>query len=138
MKRRINEKGTALVEFAIVLPLLIILIFGIIEFGLLLFNRQIITNACREGTRAGIVQVDPQDTRLTDSEISSIVNGYCASHLITFGATSDPVTTVTRVGSSFSDPLTVQVAYTYSFLVLPNFISGISGNISVQTVMLME
>ena len=50
-----NQKGTTVVEFAIILPLLLLLIFGIIEFGLFLFNRHVITNAVREAARAGIV-----------------------------------------------------------------------------------
>jgi Flp pilus assembly protein TadG len=44
-----DQNGGAVVEFAIILPLLIALLFGIVEFGLLLYNKQIITNASREG-----------------------------------------------------------------------------------------
>lgn len=48
---RRDERGAAAVEFAIVLPVLLLLVFGIIEFGLL-FNRFItITHAAREGVR---------------------------------------------------------------------------------------
>jgi Flp pilus assembly protein TadG len=46
-----DQNGGAAVEFAIILPLLIALLFGIVEFGLLLYNKQIITNASREGAR---------------------------------------------------------------------------------------
>lgn len=135
MKERTNEKGVAAVEFAIVLPVLIVLIFGIVEFGLLLYNRQVITNASREGCRAGIVQRTPKRTA---DEIEAIVNNYSASNLITFAPASDPVTTVTGAGGSFSEPLTVRVEYTYTFLILPNFVSGLLGGISAETVMLHE
>ena len=50
-----NQRGAAAVEFAIVVIIFITLIFAIIEFGLLMFNKQIITNAAREGARYGIV-----------------------------------------------------------------------------------
>ena len=53
MSRRLrkDESGAAAVEFAIVLPVLLLLVFGIIEFGLL-FNRYItVTHAAREGVR---------------------------------------------------------------------------------------
>ena len=50
-----NQNGATAVEFAVILPLLLLLIFGIIEFGLLLFNRHVITNSVREAARAGIV-----------------------------------------------------------------------------------
>ena len=45
IKRLRCQKGVAAVEFAIILPVLMIIIFGIIEFGLLLYDKQVITNA---------------------------------------------------------------------------------------------
>jgi Flp pilus assembly protein TadG len=57
-----DESGAAAVEFAIVLPVLLLLVFGIIEFGLL-FNRYItVTHAAREGVRVAALAgptVDP-------------------------------------------------------------------------------
>ena len=44
-----SQKGASLVEFALVLPLLMLILLGMIEFGLLLYNKQVITNASREG-----------------------------------------------------------------------------------------
>lgn len=137
MKKAICQKGSAVVEFAILLPMLVLIIFGIIEFGLLLYNRQVITNAGREGARAGIVFRNP---RLSDGEITSIVNSYCGSHLITFGVQGSPTTTVTREGLNFSDDLTVNVTYHYDFLVLPDFIGSLIGgtNLTARAVMRME
>ncbi len=46
-----NQRGSSAVEFAIILPLLLTLLLGIIEFGYL-FNQQIsLTQAAREGAR---------------------------------------------------------------------------------------
>ena len=83
-----NQKGATLVEFAIVLSLLLALIFGIIEFGLFIFNRQVITNAAREGARYGIVA---RLERLPNDSINGIVGikdfvaDYAEQHLVTFG-----------------------------------------------------
>ena len=110
-----------MVEFAFVLPLLILLIFGIIEFGLVLYNKAVITNASREGARKGIVA---QDSRVTDAEITTVVNNYCASYLVTFGAPNSPVTQVARTGTASGSDLTVTVNYTYGFLVIPSSITG--------------
>ena len=77
-----NQKGAAAVEFAIVIVLLLTLIFGMIEFGLAMFNQQVITNAAREGARAGIVA---RPTRLSNGDIAAVVVGYAEEHLITFG-----------------------------------------------------
>ena len=46
-----NQDGVAAVEFAIILPFLVILIFGMIEFSLVLYNKAMITNASRVGAR---------------------------------------------------------------------------------------
>ncbi|MHB8868527.1 MAG: TadE family protein [Thermoleophilia bacterium] len=46
-----GERGTALVEFAMVLPVLLILVFGIIDFGLYLYNDLRLTHAARDAAR---------------------------------------------------------------------------------------
>ena len=131
-----DKKGAAAVEFAIILPLLLILLFGIIEFGIILYDKAMITNASREGARAGIV-FDPDG--ISDAEIRSVVKEYCSGHMITFGEDSidgiDDIP-ITRAGEN----LTVTVTYQYDFLVLPDFVTGIVGNInlSAQTIMRME
>ena len=134
-----NEKGAAAVEFAIVLPVLVLLLVGIMEFSVLLYDQAVITNASREGARAGIVFSDPNP--ISDAEIEAVVNNYCAGHMITFGAASGVTTSVSRAGSgSAGDPLTVSVNYHYDFLVIPNFLSSLAGGINLagQTVMRME
>lgn len=141
MMRRLRcQKGVAAIEFAILLPILLVIIFGIIEFSILLYDKQVITNASREGARAGIV-VGP--VRATFSEIESVVNSYVASNLITFGTPNTPVTTVTPgdlTGMAFGEDLTVLVSYNYEFLVLPNFVASLGGvkTLNAQTVMKME
>ena len=67
-----NQKGAAAVEFAIIFPLLVTLAFGIIELSVLFFNKAMITNASREGARAGI-------TRSTISAVEGVVVDYCNS-----------------------------------------------------------
>lgn len=49
--RRANERGAAAVEFGLILPVLLLLVGGIIDFGIM-YNRQIVlTNAARDGVR---------------------------------------------------------------------------------------
>jgi Flp pilus assembly protein TadG len=123
---REGQEGQALVEFALVVPVLLILFLGIMEFGLLMYNQQIITNASREGARFGIVV---QPTRRTVSEIEGVVADYCGSHLVTFGSGSPSVivTPDPTTGAVFGDDLTVAVEFPYDFLLLPEFVSGLTG-----------
>ena len=126
-----NETGAAAIEFAILLPLLLVLIFGGIEYGLVMFNQQVITNASREATRAGIVVgADSVD----DPAIIQIALDYCQDYLVTSEAPAPvPTVTITRAaGTVFGDPLTVTVEYDYQFLVLPNLGSLLGGSYSTN------
>ena len=154
-----NQKGATAVEFAIVLSLLITLIFGIIEFGLFIFNRQVITNAAREGARYGIVA---RSNRRSNVEIKTEVLKYSKQHLITFGDDElvaddidiDPIDDNPSDGGLDTDhrcvvfeyefnnihyrcDLEVTVDYTYEFLFLSNL--GIGPiNLRAISVMRME
>lgn len=129
-----RQRGAMAIETALLFPLLILLIFGMIEFGLLMYNRQVLTNASREGARAGIVLDIP---RVPDSDIENVVNQYCTDRLVTFGAANTASTNITREGDVFGDDLTVRVTYQYAFLVLTNF--GFDPiQLEAQTVMRME
>lgn len=135
-----DEHGGSLVEFAIIMPLLLVILFGIIEFGILLYNQAAITNASREGARYGIVSRAP---RHTDEEIRSYVRSFCDNNLlITFGTWTDPVVDPDHdEGQTFGDPLSVQVQWQHHFLVLPNLPNvGLSNplTLSAHTVMNYE
>lgn len=140
-----GEKGQALAEMAIILPVLLVLLVGMIEFGLLLFNQQVITNASREGARYGIVSRSP---RYPLDSIKAVVDNYCADHMISFGSGPPPETIAPTLAgphapvadAQFQDTLTVIVTFDYDFLVLPNFIGDLAGGITLraETTMLYE
>lgn len=136
--RRVSgEMGAAAIEFALVLPILVLLVCGIIEFGLLFYNKQIITNASREGARAGIVD------QVSDAQIRTIVTNYLKESLpngpskiisLTGRVTIDSGNvTVERPGND----LAVAVGFNY-----PLLLGGIVGiqtvAVSAQTIMRME
>lgn len=60
MKRLRDEKGQSMVEFALVLPVLVAVVFGIIDFGWLFFNKLSVENGAREGARYAAVQAAEQ------------------------------------------------------------------------------
>ena len=57
MAERTGEKETGqdVVEFALVLPVLVLLLLGIMEFGFLVFHYNTLASAAREAARAGVV-----------------------------------------------------------------------------------
>lgn len=133
---KINDrKGASAIEFAIILPVLVVLLFGALEYGLLIYNQQVITNAGREGARAGITGA---------TNIDQIVKNYCDGRLMTWadgtwhdGDGNPPDVTTSGVGGVFPNDLTVTVRYIHNFLV-----AGIIGfdqkTLENATVMKME
>lgn len=68
-KLRKSEKGQAMVEFALVLPILLLLLCGIIDFGWLYFNQLLLNNAAREGARYAAIHYSTYDTDwITEAE----------------------------------------------------------------------
>ena len=60
MKNRMRKKcrgedGQAMVEFALILPIFLLILCGIIDFGWLFYNQLSLNNACREGARYAVV-----------------------------------------------------------------------------------
>lgn len=148
-----HEKGAAAVEFALILPLLLFILFGTIEFGLVMFNKQVLTNASREGARFGIVVVSG-GVRKTPDEISTVTLDYTkkedglgglSSLLISFKEPVAPVIDPIVPCNTSGQDLTVGLSYQYNFLVVPD-LSKLFGTeilpnnimISARTVMKCE
>jgi Flp pilus assembly pilin Flp len=69
-----EEDGAAVVEFALVMPILALIIFGIIDFGRAFYTVNNIISAVREGSRYGAILAAPMST-LGQSEIRTRVRG---------------------------------------------------------------
>ncbi len=79
MRRNPNEsrlRGAAIVEFAIILPLLLTLLFGIIEFGWVFMIRQTLANAAREGCRVAVLKTATEDDVLQRVREVMVPTGY--------------------------------------------------------------
>src|ERR1043166_9983463 len=59
--RRSDERGTALIETAIIMPLLLFIAVGIFEFGRAYQTSQVLTNAAREGARVAVLPNQASD-----------------------------------------------------------------------------
>ena len=143
-----SQKGATAVELAMVCFLLILLIFGMIEFSIYLFNRHVITNAAREGARFGVIS---RPVRYTNNQIRNVVLNYGQQHLVTFGTDTLETDNVTikPIDNDLSDgfdpynfrcvvfqcDLEVKVDYRYDFLFLKNI--GID-HIDIQSVATMK
>jgi Flp pilus assembly protein TadG len=122
-----KQNGQALVEFALVLPLLLILLLGTMEFGIILYDKAVVTNASREGARVGIVAQDRTNLTPINQAISDTITRYCSTYLINFGGAGLQPPSLVFSGTSFGSQLTVTVEYRYKFLVLPGVVTSLAG-----------
>jgi Flp pilus assembly protein TadG len=106
-----DERGAVAAEFALLLPVLLTILFGTIEFGMIMYSRELITNASREGARAGIVQTFPKPT---GGDITSIATNYLTGTGIN---PADVTITVTGAGGANPAILTVAMTYNYPWLI---------------------
>ena len=78
MSKRIrNQRGAALLETAITIPIVLLVCVGIFEFGRAYQTQQVLTNAAREGARISII------TGNTDQQVTDAVRNYLTSGRLT-------------------------------------------------------
>src|SRR5260370_15552285 len=78
---RKKQKGVAAVEFALVAPILLLIVFGIIELGIGMYDKAVGTNAAREGARPGILLQSPKPHT---ADILNMLTHSASSVLISF------------------------------------------------------
>ena len=83
---RKDEKGVISVEIAMILPFLVLLLLGSLDFGLLVHHHQVIQNAAREGARFSAQHKIGQHG-VTLADIQSRVADYCAEQNVTISTT---------------------------------------------------
>lgn len=111
IKRLNNERGAALLETAITIPLVLLVTVSIFEFGRAYQTWQVLTNAAREGARVAVI-AGHSDTQVTDAVRSYMQNGQLPSYA---SATVSINRNVPFGGTTAS---TVSVSYPFQFTVL--------------------
>ena len=131
-----NERGVAALEFVLVFPFLMTVLFGIVDTSLLLCDKAVITNASREAARAGVVVRVPQ---MAASDVANVALAYTQNNLVTGGTSTTPTVNVNQsAGTSPGSPLTVTVTYTYEGLVLGSALSSLTGPVTVSATTVMD
>jgi len=113
-----NERGTALVEFALIAPLLFLLIFGIIDFGRALNYYNETTQLAGQGARAAAVNRNPDGTALNTANKFSIQQQLVTKYTGQPELKKGIVACITHVPSGPGDYVTVRVSFRFQFLPL--------------------
>ena len=135
-RKRRARAGTTIVEATIVFPLMLMLVFGIAEFGISFTRWNSLTNAVREGARAGVVFRVPCASGAVTSLVETTVSDFADSSGI------DPAnitTTVTGACGGTGTQLTVTATVPYDYVAL-SALAGLapSTDLSARTVMRNE
>jgi len=112
MKRIRSEKGAALVEAAIVMPMILLISVGIFEFGRAYQTSQVLTNAAREGARLAVLEGP------TDADVRSRVNKYLTDGGLTSLADGNILVNRNTALTGSSTASTVTVNYPFQFMML--------------------
>jgi Flp pilus assembly protein TadG len=123
-KTRKGERGQNLVEFALVIPLLLLLVIGIAEFGRAWMTKNILTGAAREAVR--IMAVQTGNITTATARADNILNSA--------GITTANVNVIDA--SSAFEPVSVIVTYNFP-VVLAGFIPGLD-NITLSSTTTMR
>src|SRR5687767_9092124 len=112
MSKRIrNQRGAALIETAITIPLVLLVCVAIFEFGRAYQTWQVLTNAAREGARVAII------TTNTDQQVTDAVQNYLANGFIPNpGSAGIVINRSEAMGDNTASRVTVN--YPFSFIVL--------------------
>ncbi len=138
-----SESGVAAVEFALILLPLLLIIFGIINFGVLLSNQAIITNAAREGARWASIHSTAtygngcsNSYSLTPVDPCQVAYTYASSKLINFSSSDTLQASITSPAVyTRGAPQSISVIYIYSEV---GWVLGISKQYDALSVMLHE
>ena len=115
-----SERGAALLEVALTLPLLLLVATGIFEFGRAYQTWQILTNAAREGARVAVLP------GMDDNAVEERVVEYMTSGLLPRADDADisiDRDTEVDIGASTASASRVQVDYPFTFMVLQGIAS---------------
>ena len=111
IKRLRNQRGAALLETAITLPIILLVSVGIFEFGRAYQTWQVLTNAAREGARIAVLP------DYTDAQVTTTVQNYLTSGRLA-NAGGATITVTRNVGFGAATASRVTVNYPFQFMVI--------------------
>jgi Flp pilus assembly protein TadG len=129
-RRGRDETGAELIEFALVFPLLLMTVLGIVDFGFLFQRYEVLTNAAREGARVAVLP------GYTDTDIENRVVSFLQTGGIPTTA-GNPLVTITDTtipeGPGTHEATSVTLTYDYDYLFIGAIAGWFGGGFSTAT-----
>jgi Flp pilus assembly protein TadG len=129
---RSDERGAVIVEFAVTLPLLLLVLVGILDFGFVFQQYEVMTNAAREGARMAVLP------GYANTDVQNRVAIYLTNAGISGAATTTVTPTQIALGGGLASlpatKVTVQMNYTFKFLgPIAQLFGGSFGTVTLST-----
>jgi hypothetical protein len=126
-RARHGDRGAVAVEFALVLPVLVLILFGIVDFGRMLNAKITLTEAAREGARAtALIDRDAGEARVEDATADMEDPSALKADI-------DPC----PASPSAEDDATVSLTYPFHFLTPLSFLGGSDGTLNLTATSVM-
>src|SRR6202140_2539512 len=135
--QRASQSGQAVIELALTLPLLLVVVMGIFDFGLMFQHYEVVTNAAREGARVGVLP------SYSTADAKARAQQYLTSGGLTSSATINAAVTPMSFGSPLKtvNQITVTVQYVHNYVFIGpilNLFGGSLGTVTLQGVSTMR
>jgi Flp pilus assembly protein TadG len=127
-----HERGQDLVEYAVILPVLLLLVISIMQFGLIMFSYNTIADAAREGARFGAVHCSSFRPACTKDDPDIIA----AARALTTGLNLANLTITQPAPSGGSIQVTVK--YTVNLIPFIPARTGVPSTLTLQAVSTMQ
>ena len=122
MKRKF-ARGAAAIEMALMLPWLILMIDGVVEFGVLMYNQSVLLSATQSAARAGIAG---GSAKLSQLEVGQMAEINANARVILIALNTVATAHVVQAAEpSFQLPLSVTLQYSYQGLLIGGFLSAL-------------
>lgn len=121
------RRGAAVVEFAIVAPIFVLFVFGMIEYGRMVMVQQVLTNATREGARQAVLE------GATSDDVVDAVVDYCNASRVAIDASHVDLDPSDPSSASLGDPVRVSIGVPFtnvSWLPSPMYLGATQLNAS--------
>ena len=122
-----DERGSELVEFALVFPLLLMVVLAIVDFGFLFQRYEVVTNAAREGARVAVLP------GYSSADIQNRVDSYATAGGLPYAPTVTVTDTSITAGPTTWPAKTVSVAYGHQYVFLGGIASWFGGSFTSVT-----
>ncbi len=133
MRRGGGQRGAVLVEMAVVAPILLVLVFGIMESGWFFTQQVELNNASREGARLAVVDYGPAAVIAAETCARAALSGSGATVTVTRSVVLDP-----EVGDPPGTPESVTVTMAKNYSSLTGFLDPIFDGLAMSSTVEMR